>query len=267
MAQDSSIEACTRSSKSQVQYVPEWPSNHASRKIAIDNKLCNLINSNFNKVGSKEIADNPVDLIFTVPPYEGKYLPIYDVLGKLAYRTLGLYSKPFQEIRDCALNLDRGRIKGIVSLDDKVIVDMSKDNGNGIDMKPKLTNNSDQNNYYKEIFPTGFVDLFATKNTTLLNNWEKPEEFKNSPIYHKAVEQCDSVIIDTNNLSPGNHTLKYIVDSVEGNPLLMLQIKDGNLFQLRNISSRSNKIFSSENFPQKFQPVLKEVEHFYQEMI
>jgi hypothetical protein len=128
----------------------------------------------------------------------------------------GLYNKPFQEIRDCALDLDRGSIKGIVSLDDKVIVNMNKDNGNGIDMKPKLTNNSDQSNYYKEIFPTVFVDLLATKNTTIPNNWEKPEEFKNSPIYYKAVAHCDCVIIDTNNLSPGNHTLKYIVDSVGG---------------------------------------------------
>lgn len=128
----------------------------------------------------------------------------------------GLYNKPYQEIRDCALDLDRGKIKGIVYLDDKVIVNMGKNNGNGIDMKQKSTNNLPQNNYYKEIFPSDFVNLLASSNTTLVNNWEKPEEFEKSPVYYKAVEHCECVIIDTSDLSPGNHTLKYIVDSVGG---------------------------------------------------
>jgi hypothetical protein len=128
----------------------------------------------------------------------------------------GLYNKPYQEIRDCALDLDRGKIKGIVSIDDKVIVNLQKDNGNGIDMKPNSTNSLLQSKYYKEIFPTNFVNILASSNTTFTNNWEKPEEFKNSPIYYKAVEHCDCVIIDTNELNPGNHTLKYIVDSVGG---------------------------------------------------
>ena len=64
--------------------------------------------------------------------------------------------------------------------------------------------------------PSDYVNLLASSNTTIPNNWEKPEEFKNSPIYYKAVEHCDCVVIDTNELSPGNNTLKYIVDSVGG---------------------------------------------------
>jgi hypothetical protein len=128
----------------------------------------------------------------------------------------GLYKKSYEEIRDCTLNLDRGKVKGIVTLDDKVIVNISKDNGNGIDMKPKLINNLPQYNYYKEILPTGFVDLLTTNKTQFPTNWEKPEEFAKNPIYYKAVVHCDCVIIDPSNLSPGKHTLKYIVDSVGG---------------------------------------------------
>jgi hypothetical protein len=128
----------------------------------------------------------------------------------------GLYKKSYEEIRDCTLNLDRGRIKGIVTLDDKVIGNISKDNGNGIEMKPKLINNLPQYNYYKEILPSAFVDFLATKNTTNPSNWQKPEEFEKSPIYYKAVVHCDCVIIDTSDLGPGKHTLKYIVDSVGG---------------------------------------------------
>jgi hypothetical protein len=128
----------------------------------------------------------------------------------------GLYNKSYQEIRDCTLNLDRGKIKGIVSMDDKVIVNISKDNGNGIDMKPILKNFLPQYSYYKEIFSKNFVDLLTTNNTVTQNNWEHPEEFQKAPVYYKAVVHCECVIIDTNNISPGNHTLKYIVDSVGG---------------------------------------------------
>lgn len=128
----------------------------------------------------------------------------------------GLYKKSYEEIRDCTLNLDRGKLNGIVTLDDKVIVNISKDNGNGIEMKPKLINNLPQYNYYKEILPTAFVDLLVTNNTAFPTNWEKPEEFAKSPIYYKAVVHCECVIIDTGDLSPGKHTLKYIIDSVGG---------------------------------------------------
>lgn len=128
----------------------------------------------------------------------------------------GLYNKPYQEILDCALDLERGKLRGIVSIDDKVIVNIQKDNGNGIDMKPNSTNNLIQSKYYKEIFPNGFVNFLASSNTTFPNNWEKPEEFRNGPVYYKAVEHCDCIIVDTDELSLGNHTLKYIVDSVGG---------------------------------------------------
>lgn len=159
------------------------------------------------------------DLIYdcTDKPIPKGYSIMFPILTSFCSQgDKGLYNKPYQEIRDCSLDLDRGNIKGIVSIDDKVIVNLNKDNGNGIDMKPNSTKTLLQNKYYKEIFPSDFVNLLVTSNHTAPNNWEKPEEFKNSPIYYKAVEYCDCVVIDTNELSPGNHTLKYIVDSVGG---------------------------------------------------
>jgi hypothetical protein len=128
----------------------------------------------------------------------------------------GLYNRPYEEVRDCALNLDRGKIKGVVSLDDQVIVNISKDNGNGLEMNAILNNNLPQYDYYKEIFSKEFVNLLTTSNTTVPLNWEHPEEFEKSPIYYKAVVHCDCVIIDTNDFNPGNHTLKYTVDSMGG---------------------------------------------------
>ena len=113
-------------------------------------------------------------------------------------------------------NLDRGKVKGIVSLNDKVIVNISKDNGNGVEMKGVLKNYSTNNNYYKEIFSKEFVDLLVTSNNTAPNNWEKPDEFEKKPVYYKAVVHCECVIIDTNQFAPGNYTLKYIVDAEGG---------------------------------------------------
>ncbi len=128
----------------------------------------------------------------------------------------GLYGKPYQDIRDCTLNLDRGKVKGIVSVDDKVIVNISKDNGNGIEMKGILKNYLPKYNYYREIFSKEFVDLLVTSNNTSPNNWEKPQEFEKKPIYYKAVVHCECVIIDTNEFDPGKHTLKYVVDADGG---------------------------------------------------
>jgi len=153
-------------------------------------------------------TDNPVPRGYSI---------MFPILTSFCSRgDVGLYNKSYQEVRDCALDLDRGKVKGVVALDGKVIVNVSKDNGNGIDMKANSTDGPNQNNYYREIYPKGFVDLLATKNTTLPNNWQKPEEFKNNPVNYQAVEHCDCVVIDTNRLSPGNHILKYIVDSVGG---------------------------------------------------
>jgi len=135
----------------------------------------------------------------------------------------GLYAKSYQEIRDCTLNLDRGKIKGIVSLDDKVIVNISKDNGNGIEMKGVLVNNLPHNKFYKEIFSKEFVDLLATSNTTIPTNWEKPEEFEKSPIYYKAVVHCECIIINTSEFLSGNHELKYSVDAIGGKSTVDLE--------------------------------------------
>jgi hypothetical protein len=128
----------------------------------------------------------------------------------------GLYNKSYQEVRDCALNLDRGKVKGIVSIDNKTIVNITKDNGNGIEMKGILNNKLPQYNYYREIFSKDFVNLLATHNNTIPNNWEHPEQFEKSPVYYKAVVHCDCVVINASELAPGNHTLKYIVDSMGG---------------------------------------------------
>jgi 16S rRNA G966 N2-methylase RsmD len=50
------------------------------------NDRCQLINNDFRKV--EEIKDNSVDMIFTDPPYERKYLTLYDDLAKFGHRTL-----------------------------------------------------------------------------------------------------------------------------------------------------------------------------------
>lgn len=128
----------------------------------------------------------------------------------------GLYGKSYQEIRDCTLNLDRGKLIGTVSIDDKVVVNISKDNGNGIEMKGLLQNNLPQYSYYKEVFSKEFVDLLASTNTTIPTNWEKPEEFEKNPIYYKAVVHCECVVIDSNELDGGTHILKYVVESTGG---------------------------------------------------
>lgn len=135
----------------------------------------------------------------------------------------GLYGKLYEEIRDCTLNLDRGYVKGTVLLDGETIVNMSKDNGNGLEMKGVLENNLPQYKYYKEIFSREFVDLLATNNTTIPTNWEKPEEFEKSPTYYKAVVHCECIIIGTNHLPSGNHVLKYTVDASGGKSSIDLE--------------------------------------------
>jgi hypothetical protein len=129
----------------------------------------------------------------------------------------GLYGHSYQEISTCAKDLDRGLIKGIVMLDNKEIVNVVIDNGDGISTKPIVKNNLEQNIYYKNIFSKDFIDLLVTNNTTIPNNWERPEEFQNKPTHYKAVVHAEGVIIDTNDINNGNHTLKYSVDST-GNP-------------------------------------------------
>jgi 16S rRNA G966 N2-methylase RsmD len=61
-------------------------SSTAIASIANSNERFLLINNDFRQV--KEIRDSSIDLIFTDPPYEEKYLPIYQDLAKLASKTL-----------------------------------------------------------------------------------------------------------------------------------------------------------------------------------
>jgi hypothetical protein len=134
----------------------------------------------------------------------------------------GLYGATYDKILDCTLNLDRGKVQGIVSINDKEIVNIVKDNGNGIDMNRHLQNNLPQIKYYKEIVPTKFVDLLVTRNNTSPTNWEKPQDFEKGPIYYRGVFHCECVIIDTNEMGPGNYVLKYIVDAEAGKSTINL---------------------------------------------
>ena len=88
------------------------------------------------------------------------------------------------------------------------------DNSNGIDMqkKKKVVNNLPQNQYYKEIFSEEFVDILATSNTTMANNWEK-DDYKRNPIYYNGVMYCDCILIDTTELNIGLHDLQYTISA------------------------------------------------------
>jgi hypothetical protein len=134
----------------------------------------------------------------------------------------GLYGASYDKILDCSLNLDRGKVRAIVSINDKEIVNIIKDNGNGIEMKGRLQNNLPQLKYYKEIVPTKFVELLVTSNNTSPTNWEKPQDFEKGPINYNAVFHCDCVIIDTGELTPGDYVLKYIVNAEAGKSTINL---------------------------------------------
>jgi hypothetical protein len=128
---------------------------------------------------------------------------------------VGLYGKPYDEISNCALSLDRGTIKGKVLIDGKEIVDIFIDNGNGIDMNKnkKVVNNLPQSSpYYKEIFSEEFVDILATNNTTYPNIWEK-DEYKENPVYYNGIVHCDCIIIDIREFDVGTHTLEYTISA------------------------------------------------------
>jgi hypothetical protein len=128
---------------------------------------------------------------------------------------VGLYGKPYDEISNCALSLDRGTIKGKVVIDGKEIVDVFIDNGNGIDMNKnkKVVNNLPQSSpYYKEIFSEEFVDILVTNNTTYPNNWEK-DEYKENPVYYNGIVHCDCIIIDIREFDVGPHTLEYTISA------------------------------------------------------
>ena len=134
----------------------------------------------------------------------------------------GLYGAMYDKILDCTLNLDRGKVQGIVSLNDKVIVNIVKDNGNGIGLKGQLQNNLPQSKYFNEIIPTKFVDLLVTRNNTSPTNWEKPQDFEKGPVNYKAAFHCECVVINTDELIPGNYVLKYIVNAEAGKSTINL---------------------------------------------
>ena len=125
----------------------------------------------------------------------------------------------------CAKNLDRGLIKGTVSINGKEIVNIIINNGDGISTRPIVKNNLPGTNYYDNIISKQFVDLKVTKNTTIPNNWEKPEEFENSPVNYKAVVHCECIIINSNELKNGINTLIYTVDSTGGKSSINLSDK------------------------------------------
>src|SRR5436190_22447243 len=47
-----------------------------------------LIHRDFRYIDSTNIGDKNVDLIFTDPPFHKEWLPMYELLGKLAFRVL-----------------------------------------------------------------------------------------------------------------------------------------------------------------------------------
>jgi hypothetical protein len=137
----------------------------------------------------------------------------------------GLYGGSYEEIRSCALDLDRGVINGVVSINGKEVVNIIVNNGDGVSTKPIVKNELPILNYYHNILSKQFVDLSVTKNTTIPNNWEKPQEFENNPIYYKAVVHCECIIINSTELREGANTLKYTTDSTGGKSSINLSDK------------------------------------------
>ena len=185
------------------------PDNNPKCSIHIDtnNSIVFLLNPFETGDTSYDCTDTPIP--------QGYSLLFPLLTSWCSQGDVGLYGKPYEEIRDCALSLQRGTIKGNVVIDDKEIVDISIDNGNGIDMNKnkKVVNNLPQSSqYYKEIFSDGFVDILATSNTTMANNWEK-DEFKENPIYYNGVVYCDCIIIDTDEIGIGTHALEYTISA------------------------------------------------------
>ena len=190
------------------------PDNNPKCSIHIDtnNSIVFLLNP-------FEAGDNSYDCTENQIP-QG-YLILFPLLTSWCSQgDVGLYGKPYEEIRDCALSLNCGTIKGNVVIDGKEIVDIFIDNGNGIDLNKnkKAVNNIPQSSqYYTEIFSEEFVDILATSNTTMANNWEK-DEFKEKPTYYNGVVHCDCIIIDTDNLDIGTHTLEYTISAKADSP-------------------------------------------------
>jgi hypothetical protein len=160
-----------------------------------------------------ETGDTSYDC--TENPIPNGYVIFFPLLSSWCSQgDVGLFDKTYNELKNCAFNLQRGTIQGKILFDDKEIVNMFIDNSNGIDMqkKKKVVNNLPQNQYYKEIFSEEFVDILATSNTTMANNWEK-DDYKRNPIYYNAVMYCDCILIDTTELKQGPHDLQYTISA------------------------------------------------------
>src|SRR5574339_390942 len=160
-----------------------------------------------------ETGDTSYDC--TENPIPNGYLIFFPLLSSWCSQgDVGLFDKSYNELKNCAFNLQRGTIQGKIFLDNKEIVNMFIDNSNGIDMqeKKKVVNNLPQNQYYKEIFSKEFMDILATNNTTMANNWEK-DEYKMNPIYYNGVMYCDCILIDTTELKIGHHELQYTISA------------------------------------------------------
>jgi hypothetical protein len=186
----------------------DTPDNNPKCSIHIDtnNSIVFLLNP-------FETGDNSYDCTENTIPYG--YLIFFPLLSSWCSQgDVGLFDKSYNELKNCAFNLQRGTIQGKILFDNKEIVNMFIDNSNGIDMqkKKKVVNNLPQNQNYKEIFSEEFVDILATSNTTMTNNWEK-DDYKRNPIYYNGVMYCDCILINTTELKIGLHDLQYTISA------------------------------------------------------
>ena len=186
------------------EYDPDGPKPKCIMEIDKQTSFVFFYDSFDTKITNSDCTDNPIPKGYSI------IFPL--ITSSCTQGDVGLYGKPYTELSDCSLNLDRGLINGKVFLDDKIIVDITIINDKRA-KKLLLENRLPQYDYYKEIFSKEFVDILV-KNTTLVdrsNMWQKPEEIEERDlINYKSVVHCECIIIDTNGLTIGSHTLKYI---------------------------------------------------------
>ena len=198
----------------------QWWLNSPEDNPDNDPKCSIEINKNYSVVFLQnpfESEDNSYDCTENPIPYG--YSIFFPLLSSWCSQgDVGLFDKSYDELKNCAFNLQRGTIQGKILFDDKEIVNIFIDNSNGIDMqdKKKVVNNLPQNQYYKEIFSEEFVDILATNKTIFVNNWEK-DDYKRNPIYYNAVMYCDCILINSSELGIGHHNLQYTI-SAEAKP-------------------------------------------------
>jgi len=200
----------------------QWWSN--SPEDNPDNEpSCSInINTNYSFVYLQnpfETGDTTYDCIENPIP-KGYFIFFPLITSFCSQGDVGLSGASYEQIRNCALNLDRGIIKGTVIIDGKEVVDVSIDNGNGISMnnnKNIINNLPESSSYYQEIFSQEFINILATNKTIHENNWEN-DEYKTHPVYYNGVVHCDCIIIDTSGWNTGSHTLEYTVSAKAAPP-------------------------------------------------